>query len=69
VIDNGPGMDVDTMKRAFQPFFTTKPTGTGLGLALTQKIIVTHNGRVSVDCVKDGGSRFEISLPLSSSNC
>ena len=46
VHDNGPGIDPGARDRIFRPFFTTKKTGTGLGLALVQKIIVTHNGRV-----------------------
>ena len=64
VSDNGPGMDPETKTRVFQPFFTTKETGTGLGLALTQKIIVTHNGRVTVHDALGGGTRFEVILPL-----
>ncbi len=47
VHDNGPGVDPNARDRIFRPFFTTKKTGTGLGLALVQKIIVTHNGRVT----------------------
>ena len=49
----------------FRPFFTTKAKGTGLGLALVQKIIVTHNGRVSVANVEGGGARLSVVLPLS----
>ena len=47
VVDNGPGVDPAVAPRMFRPFFTTKARGTGLGLALVQKIIVTHNGRVA----------------------
>jgi signal transduction histidine kinase len=49
----------------FRPFFTTKARGTGLGLALVQKIIVTHNGRVSAVNGDAGGARLVVSLPLS----
>jgi PAS domain S-box-containing protein len=66
VTDNGPGVDPAVVPTMFRPFFTTKARGTGLGLALVQKIIVTHNGRVSVSNVDGGGARLAVSLPLSS---
>jgi signal transduction histidine kinase len=64
VHDNGPGIDRDVRDRIFRPFFTTKKTGTGLGLALVQKIIVTHNGRVSAGSSPAGGACFQVTLPL-----
>jgi len=64
VTDNGPGVDPAVMPTMFRPFFTTKAKGTGLGLALVQKIIVTHNGRVSVANVEGGGARLSVALPL-----
>jgi signal transduction histidine kinase len=48
----------------FQPFVTSKRNGTGLGLALVQKIIVFHNGRVTVGASPLGGASFQISLPM-----
>jgi signal transduction histidine kinase len=66
VSDNGPGVDPAIMGRMFRPFFTTKSKGTGLGLALVQKIIVTHNGRVTVANGEGGGARFTVTLPLES---
>jgi signal transduction histidine kinase len=48
----------------FRPFFTTKANGTGLGLALVQKIIVTHNGRITVVNDEGGGARFIVTLPV-----
>ncbi len=66
VIDNGPGVDPAVAPRMFRPFFTTRARGTGLGLALVQKIIVTHNGRVSAANDAGGGARLSVSLPLSS---
>lgn len=67
VSDNGPGIDPAAASRLFQPFFTTKATGTGLGLALVQKIVVLHNGRVvAVDRTRHpGGGCFELQFPLS----
>ena len=64
VADNGPGVDPSAGARIFRPFFTTKARGTGLGLALVQKIIVTHNGRIAVSKDATGGARFSITLPL-----
>jgi PAS domain S-box-containing protein len=64
VIDNGPGVDPAVASRIFMPFVTTRARGTGLGLALVQKIIVTHNGRVSVQPEAGGGTRLIVSLPL-----
>lgn len=64
VTDNGPGIDPRIASRMFRPFVTTKARGTGLGLALVQKIVVTHNGRVSALAADGGGTRVVITLPL-----
>jgi len=64
VIDNGPGVASASLGRIFQPFFTTRNGGTGLGLALVQKIVVTHNGRVTAFNRSGGGALFEVVLPL-----
>ena len=64
VTDNGPGVDPQIAGRMFRPFVTNKPRGTGLGLALVQKIIVTHNGRVAVGPGDGSGTRFVVNLPL-----
>jgi signal transduction histidine kinase len=64
VADNGPGITPAVAEGIFRPFFTTKPRGTGLGLALVQKIIVTHNGRVGVVAGDEPGARISFTLPL-----
>jgi PAS domain S-box-containing protein len=64
VSDNGPGIDPSIRDRVFRPFFTSKPDGTGLGLALVQKIVVTHNGRVSAGSAEGGGAAVHVELPL-----
>jgi signal transduction histidine kinase len=64
VIDNGAGIDDRVASQMFQPFFTTKANGIGLGLALVQKIIVTHNGRVAAAREPDHGARIVVTLPL-----
>jgi signal transduction histidine kinase len=64
VSDNGPGIPPAVAERMFRPFFTTKARGTGLGLALVQKIIVTHNGRVGAVAVGERGAHVAVTLPL-----
>jgi PAS domain S-box-containing protein len=64
VIDNGPGVPPAMASKIFMPFVTTRARGTGLGLAVVQKIIVTHNGRVTVQPEPGGGTRFTVSLPM-----
>jgi signal transduction histidine kinase len=63
VNDNGPGIAPGARDRVFQPFFTAKRNGTGLGLALVQKIIVFHNGRISVGTSPLGGASLQVILP------
>ncbi|MEN8184645.1 MAG: ATP-binding protein [Myxococcota bacterium] len=66
VEDDGPGIPPELLERIFDPFFTTKPVGegTGLGLAIAHEIVRQHGGEIAVDCPADGGTRFEVRLPL-----
>lgn len=64
VEDNGPGVPAGDRERIFRPFVSTKGRGTGLGLALVQKIVVTHNGRVLVGSAPGGGASFQVVLPV-----
>jgi len=64
VDDNGPGISPDARERVFRPFFTSKRDGTGLGLALVQKIVVFHNGRIHAGSSPLGGASLQITLPL-----
>ncbi len=66
VEDSGPGIDPAAREQIFRPFFTSKRNGTGLGLALVQKIIVFHNGRVTVGSSPLGGASFQVTLPTES---
>ncbi len=61
--DNGPGIPPESLNRIFQPFVTTKPQGTGLGLSVVLKVIVSHNGRITASNRAEGGARFRIQLP------
>jgi PAS domain S-box-containing protein len=63
VRDNGPGIPPEHLSRIFTPFFTTKPEGSGLGLALVQKVAVSHNGRVEAQSLSGGGACFTLSIP------
>jgi len=62
--DTGIGMDETTAKNTFNPFFTTKDKGTGLGLALTRKIIEDHRGTIEVVSKKGMGTTFTVHLPV-----
>ena len=64
VRDNGPGMDEATLRRIFNPFFTTKPSGHGLGLAAVQGIVRGHRGALRVDSTVGSGSRFCVWFPV-----
>jgi signal transduction histidine kinase len=64
VEDNGPGFTPESLSKAFQPFATTKANGTGLGLAIVQKVIVSHNGMITVANRPDGGAQIRLRLPL-----
>ena len=63
VADEGPGMDDDTRRRIFDPFFSTKPAGAGLGLSVVHQIVTEHSGRVEVDTAVGKGARFRVILP------
>ena len=66
VKDNGPGIPKEIKDKIFQPFFTTKPTGsgTGLGLSLSYDIVKAHGGELTVETKEDEGSEFIIQLPI-----
>jgi signal transduction histidine kinase len=66
VEDNGSGMTQDVIDRIFQPLFSTKVKGTGLGLAVVAAMIEKHRGVLSVESVPEEGTRFCIDLPETS---
>jgi len=64
ILDNGPGIEEASLSKLFRPFYTTKADGTGLGLAVVQKIIVQHGGHVEARNRPEGGAAFMVTLPL-----
>ncbi len=64
IADTGPGIAPDNLAKIFDPFFSTKAKGTGLGLALVHQIVAEHGGRIEVDCPPSGGTTFVITLPI-----
>jgi signal transduction histidine kinase len=63
IIDNGPGLDAETGRRAFDAFFTSRAKGTGLGLTIVRQIIGAHSGIVTLENEPVGGARASITLP------
>jgi signal transduction histidine kinase len=66
VSDSGPGVKPEDRPRLFEPFFSTKSSGTGLGLAVSQAIAEAHGGRIEADTGPLGGARFTLRLPSAS---
>jgi PAS domain S-box-containing protein len=64
VADDGPGVPAHLRAKIFSPFFTTKATGTGLGLAVVKRIAESHGGSVQLDAAVARGCRFRVELPL-----
>jgi PAS domain S-box-containing protein len=64
VIDQGPGISPENRAKIFNLYFTTKPTGTGIGLAMTYRILQLHNGSVDVESQPGHGATFTLTLPI-----
>jgi len=62
-VDHGRGVKPGDEEKLFRPFFTTRPSGTGLGLSVVQRIIEAHGGRVTYAPTPGGGATFAFSLP------
>jgi signal transduction histidine kinase len=63
VRDDGSGIPPDQLENIFHPFFTTKETGTGLGLALVHQMVVEHGGEITVESEVGRGTTFKVTLP------
>jgi two-component system sensor histidine kinase FlrB len=64
VTDNGPGLPNHALEQIFEPFYTTKSQGTGLGLAVVKSVAQSHHGEVSVTNLTEGGASFTLRLPV-----
>jgi signal transduction histidine kinase len=64
VTDDGEGISEDLLEKIWDPFFTTKDMGTGLGLKIVKNIIDLHNGQIRIRNRSEGGARVNIQLPL-----
>ncbi len=67
VADTGPGIDASSLDQVFEPLFTTKSRGMGMGLAICRSIVEAHGGRIWVSSAPGGGSIFQIELPTGQS--
>jgi signal transduction histidine kinase len=65
VRDDGPGMNDEARTRIFEPFFTRREGGTGLGLTFVQRVVQEHHGRISVESEMGCGTVFRVNLPVS----
>jgi two-component system, NtrC family, nitrogen regulation sensor histidine kinase NtrY len=63
VEDDGPGVPADRIKDLYRPYMSTKPDGSGIGLAMVERIIVDHGGSVNAENIQPHGARFSIQLP------
>ncbi|MFN6105167.1 MAG: ATP-binding protein, partial [Planctomycetaceae bacterium] len=63
VCDDGPGVAPEILDHLFEPFVTSKERGTGLGLAVSNRIVHEHQGTITVAGNPEGGARFTVSLP------
>ena len=66
VRDTGSGIPAERLERIFEPLYTTKPGGTGLGLYIVQEIVAAHGGQTTVQSVEGHGTTFTITLPRTS---
>jgi signal transduction histidine kinase len=65
VRDNGPGLTIEQAQRIFEPFYTTKIKGTGLGMAIARRIVEAHGGQLAVHDTAPPGAEILITLPRS----
>jgi len=65
ICDNGPGLNAEQVEKIFEPFYTTKTRGTGLGMAVTKRIVEARGGQIEAGPGRGGGAQILITLPRS----
>ncbi|OYV97460.1 MAG: hypothetical protein B7Z62_06060 [Deltaproteobacteria bacterium 37-65-8] len=64
IADTGPGVTGDLLGKIFDPFYTTRKDGHGIGLSFSQRVVSEHHGRLTAGAAEGGGAMFRIDLPL-----
>jgi C4-dicarboxylate-specific signal transduction histidine kinase len=64
VNDTGPGIPADRLRQVFEPFYTSKPNGLGMGLAISRSIVEAHGGRLRAENNANGGVTLTVTLPV-----
>ncbi len=64
ISDTGPGIPSEHLARVFEPFYSGKPTGSGLGLTIAERIVAAHGGRIEIDSEPGRGTRVTLLFPL-----
>jgi len=67
IVDDGPGMEADTLKQCLQVYYSTKKGGSGLGMATVRRIVEAHGGTLSIESSPGNGTRVSMALPLENS--
>jgi signal transduction histidine kinase len=65
VLDSGPGIPAEHLARVFEPFYSTKPEGMGMGLVVSKTIIEAHQGKIWAENRPEGGACFSFTVPIS----
>jgi signal transduction histidine kinase len=64
VSDTGPGIPRELLPRVFEPFYSGKPNGSGLGLTIAERIVAAHGGRIEIGSAPGGGTRVRLLFPV-----
>jgi signal transduction histidine kinase len=64
VSDSGPGIPRERLPRVFEPFYSDKPNGSGLGLTIAERIVAAHGGRIEIDSEVGRGTRVTLLFPV-----